>query len=151
MKTIIETELDEEEYKTHTQNPIEEDKDDILIELLATLEQDEVWINAKTNVAMQLAIAENKKKEDIPVTELVPQEYHDYLDVFDEEQANRFPDSRPWDHKIEMKEGFEPKSFKNYNLTPAEQIELDKFLKEISKKDTFDRHNPYGFPFLLRR
>jgi hypothetical protein len=33
-----------------------------------------------------------------------------------------------------MKEGFEPKLFKNYNLTPAEQNELDKFLKENLKK-----------------
>ena len=37
-----------------------------------------------------------------------------------------------------MKEGFEPKSFKNYNLTLAEQIELDKFPKEIL---TFDPPN----------
>jgi hypothetical protein len=37
-----------------------------------------------------------------------------------------------------MKEGFEPKSFKNYNLTPEEQKELDKFL---DKRDTFDRLN----------
>jgi hypothetical protein len=29
-----------------------------------------------------------------------------------------------------MKTGFEPKSFKTYNLTPEEQLELDKFLKE---------------------
>ena len=33
-----------------------------------------------------------------------------------------------------MKERFEPKSFKNYNLMPAEQIELDKFLKENLEK-----------------
>ena len=33
-----------------------------------------------------------------------------------------------------MKEGFEPKSFKNYNLTLAEQIKLDKFLKENLEK-----------------
>ena len=26
-----------------------------------------------------------------------------------------------------MKEGFEPKSFKNYNLTPAEQIKTGQF------------------------
>src|SRR5271156_77899 len=70
LKTIIETELDEDEYKTHTQNPLEEDKTHILIELLDTLEQDEIWINAKTNVAMQLTIEENKKKEDIPVSAL---------------------------------------------------------------------------------
>jgi hypothetical protein len=56
------------------------------------------------------------------------------LDIFSEEKAHRFPESRPWDHKIEMKEGFEPKSFKNYNLTLAEQLELDKFLKENLEK-----------------
>ena len=36
--------------------------------------------------------------------------------------------------KVEMKEGFEPKSFKNYNLTLAEQLELDNFLKENLEK-----------------
>jgi hypothetical protein len=39
-----------------------------------------------------------------------------------------------WDHKIDMKEGFEPKSFKNYNLTPEEQEELDKFLDKNLEK-----------------
>ena len=39
-----------------------------------------------------------------------------------------------WDHKIDMKEGFEPKSFKNYNLTPEEQKELDKFLDKNLEK-----------------
>jgi hypothetical protein len=66
--------------------------------------------------------------------QLVLAEYHDYLDIFSKEKAHRFPESRPWDHKIEKKEGFEPKLFKNYNLTPAEQIKLDKFLKENLKK-----------------
>jgi hypothetical protein len=35
---------------------------------------------------------------------------------------------------IDMKEGFEPKSFKNYNLTPEEQKKLDKFLDENLEK-----------------
>jgi hypothetical protein len=39
-----------------------------------------------------------------------------------------------WDHKIDMKEGFEPNPFKNYNLTPEEQKELDKFLDENLEK-----------------
>jgi hypothetical protein len=53
------------------------------------------------------------------------------LDIFDKDKANQFSDTRPWDHKIEMKSRFEPKSFKTYNLMPEEQqAELDKFLKE---------------------
>jgi hypothetical protein len=82
----------------------------------------------------ELAIEENSKKQDKTNKQLVPAEYHEYLDIFSEEKAHRFPESRPWDHKIKMKEGFEPKSFKNYNLTPAEQLELDKFLKENLEK-----------------
>ena len=46
----------------------------------------------------------------------------------------RFPESQPRDHKIELKDTFIPKSFKTYNLTPEEQTELDKFLKENLEK-----------------
>ena len=73
------------------------------------------------------------KKDDLLLTEQIPEEYHKFIRVFDEEEANRFPESRVWDHKIELKEGFQPKSFKTYNLTPEEQKELDAFLKENLK------------------
>jgi hypothetical protein len=72
----------------------------------------------------------NQKKPDVKPEQLVPTKYHKYLDIFDKDKANQFPDTRPWDHKIKMKSRFKPKSFKMYNLTPEEQIELDKFLKE---------------------
>jgi hypothetical protein len=101
----------------------------VYIKLLET----DVWIH-KTNIATELAIEENSKKTDKTDKQLVPAEYHKYLDIFSEEKAHHFPESRPWDHKIEIKEGFEPKLLKNYNLTLAEQIELDKFLKENLKK-----------------
>jgi hypothetical protein len=94
----------------------------------------DVWIQ-KTNIAMELAIEEYSKKTDKTDKQLVPVEYHKYLDIFSKEKAHRFPESRPWDHKIKMKEGFEPKLSKNYNLTLAEQIELDKFLKENLEKE----------------
>jgi hypothetical protein len=93
--------------------------------------ENELWIDSKENLATKLAFEANQKKPDLTPEQLVPQEYHKYLDIFDEDKANRFPDTRPWDHKIEMKSGFEPKSFKTYNLTPEEQVELDKFLEEM--------------------
>jgi hypothetical protein len=102
---------------------------EVYIELLEA----DIWIH-KTNIATELAIKENSKKIEKTDKELVPEEYHKYLDIFNEEKAHRFPKSRPWDHKIKMKEGFEPKLFKNYNLTPVEQNKLDKFLKENLKK-----------------
>jgi Reverse transcriptase (RNA-dependent DNA polymerase) len=109
----------------------------------------DVWIH-KTNIAMELAIEENSKKQDKTDEQLVLVEYHEYLDIFSEEKAHRFPESRPWDHKIEMKEGFQPKSFKNYNLTPAEQLELDKFLKENLKKGYIrPSQSPMASPFFF--
>jgi hypothetical protein len=53
--------------------------------LLSYIEEAEsqVWINAKTGIAMELVIKENKKKADL----------HDFLDVFDNNKANRFPES----------------------------------------------------------
>ena len=110
-------------------NLIEEDKDAILIELLEEM----TWIN-KMNVATELAIKENNKNKEKTNEELVPKEFHDYLDIFSKEKAHQFLEPQPWDHKIKIKKGFEPKSFKNYNLTPAEQIKLDKFLKENLEK-----------------
>jgi hypothetical protein len=68
------------------------------------------------------------------VKKLIPEDLHDFLDVFDNNKVNRFPESNMWDHKIDMKEGFEPKSFKNHNLTPEERKELDKFLDENLEK-----------------
>jgi hypothetical protein len=122
----IEEVVDKELTKNRTTLPIVEGKLGVYIELLET----DVWIH-KTNIATELAIEENSKKQDKTDEQLVPAEY---LDIFSEEKTHHFPESRPWDHEIKLKEGFKPKSFKNYNLTPAEQLELDKFLKENLEK-----------------
>ena len=136
---------DEDEGKNRTTLPMEEDRNKILLGLLEA----DVWIH-KTNIATELAIEENSKKADKTDKELVPEEYHEYLDIFDEEKAHHFPETQPWDHKIEMKEGFEPKSFKNYNLTLAEQIELDKFLKENLEKGYIGlSQSPMASPFFF--
>jgi Reverse transcriptase (RNA-dependent DNA polymerase) len=115
---------DKEEHLNRPTNA----SDEVLLEYLGM--ENELWINSKENLATKLASEANQKKPDLTPEQLVPREYHDYLDIFDEDKANWFPDTRPWDYKIEMKSGFKPKSFKTYNLTPEEQVELDKFLKE---------------------
>jgi hypothetical protein len=141
----IEEVVDDEEQKNRTTLPIVKDKLGVYIELLET----DVWIH-KTNIATELAIEENNKKQDKTDEQLVLAEYHEYLDIFSEEKAHHFPESRPWNHKIEMKEGFEPKLFKNYNLTPAEQLELDKFLKENLEKGYIrPSQSPMASPFFF--
>ena len=50
-----------------------------------------VWINAKGNMAMELAIKENEKKAKLTNEQLVLEDLHEFLDVFDENKANQFP------------------------------------------------------------
>ena len=140
-------EEDQESAKNHSSNPLL-DTDMISLELLDI--EDEVWINTKTNMATSLVAEANSKKPELTPKQLVPGEYHKYLDIFDEENANRYPESRPWDHKIKMKTGFELKSFKTYNLTPEEQSELDKFLKENLDKGYIKlSESPMASPFFF--
>jgi hypothetical protein len=51
--------------------------------LLSYIEEakSKVWINAKTEIAMELVIKENEKKADLPVEKLIPEDLHDFLDV----------------------------------------------------------------------
>ena len=135
--TITEEE-DEEEYLNLTQNPL--DNTELSTELLVLIStitgntDNSKWINSKSTMVTKIQAEINVKKKILPLEEQVPKEFHKYLDVFSEEKAARFPDPQTWDHKIKMKDSFIPKSFKTYNLTPQEQIELDKFLKENSEK-----------------
>jgi len=49
-----------------------------------------------------------------------------------------------------MKEGFEPKSFKMYNLTPEETKELDSFLEEqLAKGYIRPSKSPMASPFFF--
>ena len=114
------------------------------------LEEDEVWINTKTSNSIEFHLLHDAKKDDFLLTEQIPEEYHEFIRVFDEVEANRFPESRIWDHKIELKEGFQPKSFKSYNLTPEEQKELDAFLKENLEKGYIrPSKSPMATPFFF--
>ena len=114
------------------------------------LEEDKVWINTKTSNSIEFHLLHNVKKDDFLLTEQIPKEYHEFIRVFDEKEANCFPESRVWDHRIELKEGFQSKSFKAYNLTPEEQRELDIFLKEILKKGYIrPSKSPMATPFFF--
>ena len=114
------------------------------------LEEDEVWINTKTSNSIEFHLLHDIQKDNFLLTEQIPEEYHEFIRVFDEEEANRFPESQVWDHRIELKEGFQPKSFKNYNLTPEEQRELDAFLKENLEKGYIQpSKSPMATPFFF--
>ena len=90
MPTTLTEVLDEEEYLNRTQNPSDENDEESLNLSVINVNGKftPIWINAKTNLAMEMAIENNLKKKELSVTEMVPLEYHEFLDVFDEQRAN---------------------------------------------------------------
>ncbi|KAK7696535.1 hypothetical protein QCA50_001193 [Cerrena zonata] len=54
----------------------------------------------------------NKEEPPKPLTELIPKEYHSYLDIFEKKKAERFPEPRPYGHAINLKPDSQPKDFK---------------------------------------
>ena len=107
----------------------EEEETQAHINVLAQLKTDnspleELWINAKTNVLQKLAIQETTDKKEKTLEEMIPPELLDYKDAFDKVTAERFPESRPWDHAIDLKEDFVPLDCKVYPMTLPEQAKL---------------------------
>jgi len=139
-RTKIEEEPDDEEWKNRTVNSLKnsehilDDFDSLAISFInseSIEEMKEIYIGAKLHKSQEFAL---KYEEKTPESGQIPPEYHEYLDVFDEKKADRFPKSRSWDQKIEMKSGFEPKSFKSYNLTLEEQEQQELFINKQLKK-----------------
>jgi hypothetical protein len=112
----------------------------------------DAWIRAKTSISQQLAHdkadfnSEKKKSLD----DLLLKAYHEYKSVFEKEASERFPESRPWDHAIDLKPDFIPKDCKVYPLTPVEQTKLDEFLEENLRKGYIrPSKSPMASPFFF--
>ena len=54
--------------------------------------------------------------------------------IFTKKSAERFPQSRPYDHAIDLKPNFIPKDCPIYSLTQKETVALDEFLEENLRK-----------------
>lgn len=109
-----------------------------------------LWINAKTTAAQLIAAQEQTKKQKKTIDEVLPVHYQQYRHLFEESTAERFPPKRPWDHEIKLKEGFQPKVFKTYPLSPAEDKELAEFLETNLRLGRIrPSQSPMGSPFFF--
>ena len=108
-------------------------------------------VTRATELAIDAADKTAAKKEETPWYLQVPLEYHHYKKVFSEEEAKRFPASRPWDHAIELlPDAPETLDCKVYPLAPAEQDALNEFIKDHLDKGYIRRSNsPYASPFFF--
>ena len=105
---------------------------------------------AKTTVAQQLA-EQASDKTVRTWDQIVPPQYHQHAQVFSETAAHRFPDSREWDHTIDLKPDAPPTlDCKVYPLSPGEDTALQTFLSEnLAKGYIRPSKSPYAFPFFF--
>lgn len=76
-------------------------------------------------------IAKEHQKKDRPLMEIIPKEFHDFLDVFEEKSATGLPPHRAYDCEIKLKPGRSPPKGGIYRLSPTESDELKKQLDEM--------------------
>ena len=101
-------------------------------------EEHKLWNERKMNTATLLTyLAEKEKVESIKkksLEEQVPVEFHKYLSVFSEQEASRMPEHTSYDHKIDLKEDFEPKRSKIYWIDPVNEETFNKFINKNLQK-----------------
>ena len=97
--------------------------------------------------ASKLAKKEQSSKKAMPL----PKHYQKHAHMFSEQEAQRFPGPRLWDHAIELKNDA-PATLpgKIYALTQDEQKALQEFIKEhVQKGYIRPSKSPYAAPFFF--
>jgi hypothetical protein len=95
-----------------------------------TDEARETWMKTRMSHS-QLFALEDEKKKARPKEEIVPIEFHKYLDtVFSEREIGTLPSRSKYDHKIDLKEGFIPKRGALFRQGPEQDQATREFLDE---------------------
>ena len=80
----------------------------------------------------------------------VPEDYHDFADVFSTGKADTLPPHRPYDLKIDLEDGASPPPSRMYSLSPSELATLRKFIEEnLASKFIRPSKSPHGAPILF--
>ena len=80
----------------------------------------------------------------------IPEDYHEFADVFSKSQASTLPPHRPYDLKIDLEEGAEPPIGRMYSLSETEMKALREFLDD-NLRNGFVRpsNSSHGAPILF--
>ena len=80
----------------------------------------------------------------------IPEEYHEFADVFNKENSDQLPPHRPYDHAIPLQEGTTPPFGPIYSLSPSELQTLREYIDENLRRG-FIRHSqsPAAAPILF--
>jgi hypothetical protein len=92
----------------------------------------------------------NEERNDPEITDIIPLEYHKFLPLFSEVEANKLPPHHPYDHRIHLKEDFIPPFGPIYPLSRTELEALRKWWNEnLSQGFIRMSSSPAGAPILF--
>ena len=90
--------------------------------------------------------------DEAPDLSLIPEEYHDYADVFNKAKAMELAPHRPYDLKIDLEEGSSPPIVPMYPLSQVELKTLREFIDEHLRTGFIrSSSSPHGAPVLFAR
>src|SRR6266436_14469 len=103
-------------------------QEDAVYVILLTLEWEE-HICATSTPSQRLAEEAQAQRVCLPES-AIPECYKDFTDIFSKEAFAHLPPHKAWDHAIELHPNAKLPRGRMFPLSPAEQKELDAFLKE---------------------
>src|SRR5258708_1951082 len=88
-----------------------------------------------------------------PPKSAIPKHYEDFADVFSKEAFAHLPPRKAWDHAIELHPDAKLPRGRTFPLSPAEQKELDTFLREnLANRRICPLKSPIGAPvFFIKK
>ena len=88
--------------------------------------------------------------DEAPDLSLIPEEYHNYVDVFDKAKSMQLALHRPYDLKIDLEEGASPPIVLMYPLSQVELKTLREFIDEHLRTGFIrSSSSPHGAPVLF--
>src|SRR5260221_9119874 len=119
--------------------------------ILLTLEWEEC-IHATSTPSQRLA-EEAQAQQAHPSGSAILEHYKDFVDVFSEEAFAHLPPHKAWDHTIELHPDAKLPRGRTFPLSPAEQKELDEFLREnLANGCICPSKSPIGAPvFFIKK
>ena len=86
-------------------------------------------LTLETSVTQEELEAIRERKNVDPST-ILPKQYHEFLDVFSRKESEVLPERRPYDHAINLKDGFQPPNQALYGMSRDEIEELRRYLDD---------------------
>ncbi|SJL16290.1 uncharacterized protein ARMOST_19810 [Armillaria ostoyae] len=101
--------------------------------------------------ANELAAKANEGRKEKTFEQMVPEQYHNFKDLFTKENFDDLPIHKPWDHTIELVPNAKNTlDCKVYPLNPIEQKELNRFLDEnLASGHIKPSKSPMASPFFF--